>query len=161
MEQNKFIMINPEKCTGCRTCEMACSLFNEKECSPSLSRIRVVRNEAVGDSFPVGCALCSKPVCVEVCPTGANSIDPEMGTGIINEEVCIGCKACVRACPFGAAGISYKTGKAYKCNLCGGDPKCVKHCPTKCLDYAPLELTVRHRRRALADDVISKLKGEG
>lgn len=160
MSQPKVIMINADKCCGCRVCEMACALYNEKECSPSLSRIRVVRNEAEGDSFPVGCALCSKAVCVEVCPTGANQIDPNTGTGVIIEEKCVGCKACVRACPFGAAGISYKTGKAFKCNVCNGDPQCVLHCPTNCLEYAPVELTIRHRRRELADDVMTKLKGE-
>ena len=46
----------------------------------------------------------------------------------VNADDCIGCRMCVRACPFGAMGFDKKEKLADKCDFCGGDPECAKHC---------------------------------
>ena len=120
MSENKVLVFNQEKCTGCRSCMMGCSLYHDGVCGKVASRVAVVRNEVVGESFVVGCDLCSDAPCAAVCPTGACSMDPQAGIAKINAAKCIGCKECAMACPFGAINMSVKTGKAFKCDLCEG-----------------------------------------
>jgi len=70
-----------------------------------------------------------------VCPNGAIQKDREMERVMINEDLCIGCKMCVSACPTGAMGFDPDHGQAYKCDLCDGDPQCVKICEAGALAY--------------------------
>ena len=67
----EMILISPEKCTGCRICEMACSLHNAGQCNPAKSRIRVLKKEIEGLDVPFLCQHCEDAPCREVCPTGA------------------------------------------------------------------------------------------
>lgn len=143
----KVISVIPELCTGCTQCEMICSFVHEKSYSSRLARIKVVHFEDIGLSVPVTCAYCEKPVCEEVCPTGAMSRDPETGAAAVKADLCIGCKECVNACPFGAITAHPRTGVAMRCDLCGGDPSCVKHCPVKALKFEPLHLAVKSKQR--------------
>ena len=106
MSENKVLVFNQEKCTGCRSCMMGCSLYHDGVCGKVASRVAVVRNEVVGESFVVGCDLCSDAPCAAVCPTGACSMDPQAGIAKINPAKCIGCKECAMACPFGAINMS-------------------------------------------------------
>ena len=72
MEGLKVILVDPDKCTGCKQCEKVCSLRHGGECNPVLSRIKVLRNEVMGQYFvsvPVLCQQCEMPMCKEVCPT--------------------------------------------------------------------------------------------
>ena len=72
---NKVLFIDFEKCTGCRTCEVACSLRNEGICNPVLSRISVIKWEDMGVDVPMVCQQCENPPCRAVCPVeGRNNI---------------------------------------------------------------------------------------
>lgn len=130
------LIIDHSKCVGCKTCEMVCSLSHEGICSPRLSRIRVARDERAGWFFPVTCANCEEPLCLAVCPVGAISRDPESGLVQVNEHLCIGCRQCVQACPFGHANFHPLRKTAFKCDRCGGDPQCARVCWTGAIVHA-------------------------
>ena len=117
----------PEWCDGCRMCEMVCSLQHTGSINPSLARIRVIRPKA-GGAYPVVCRQCKDPLCQSACPVpGAMTRDERSGAAVINEAKCTGCLACVEACPFGAIQVG-PNHEILKCDLCGGDPECVKYC---------------------------------
>lgn len=130
----KKIHVDLESCTGCRICEMTCSLFKEGVSSSRLARINVVTDFEGGISYPVPCYQCEDAPCLEACPVDAIWRDEE-GIVQIDEEDCIGCGACVDACPFGSVTMHPDRGVAIKCDLCGGDPECVKNCPTDAIRY--------------------------
>ncbi|MDH1128443.1 4Fe-4S dicluster domain-containing protein [Enterobacter sp. GD03975] len=141
---NRFIMADPEKCIGCRTCEVACMMSHESTAAPDAftSRIRVVKGNAF--TTAVGCHQCEDAPCANVCPTQA--IRRAAGAWFVEQSRCIGCKSCMVACPFGAMQVRVVEGRvqALKCDLCAhreGGPACVEACPThalRCIDPARL-----------------------
>ncbi len=134
---NYLITLNAEKCTGCRICELACSLFNEKQSNPEKSRIRVIRKQEEGIlySVPVVCQQCEKPVCMELCPYNALYRDSKTGAIAVSESGCRGCWRCAYVCPFGGVNVDPDKGFAVKCDLCRGEPKCVEFCPSDALSH--------------------------
>ena len=131
-----FIVERPplNLCTGCRTCELACSFRHEGVFNPRKSRIRIVRE--LTKDCPIYCRHCEGPPCVRVCPVNAFVQDERTGAFTVDEDACTGCGACVQACPFGAIALDPGMRRALKCDLCGGDPACVKVCPEKIIHYA-------------------------
>ncbi|HHH3524366.1 TPA: 4Fe-4S dicluster domain-containing protein [Enterobacter hormaechei subsp. steigerwaltii] len=141
---NRFILTDPEKCIGCRTCEVACMMSHQSSATPEAftSRIRVVK----GGTFTtaVGCHQCEDAPCANVCPTGA--IHRAAGAWLVEQARCIGCKSCMVACPFGAMQVRVVEDRvqALKCDLCAhreGGPACGEACPThalRCIDPARL-----------------------
>ncbi len=139
MNKENFIVVDYMKCVGCGTCEMVCSLSHEDICSPTLSRMRVVRQEREGYNVPITCSECEKPACLNVCPVGAISRDKDSGMVVVDAYHCIGCRQCVRACPFGHMSYNFEKKTAFKCDLCGGDPQCVRFCWMKAIEYKPMD----------------------
>jgi len=137
------IVANPDNCGGCRTCEVVCSLYHEGVVNPELARIQV---------WPVGldryitealtCKQCDGPECLLACPTGALHVDDATGARAIDEKKCIGCELCMEACPATPPRIRYNAEKNvyFKCDLCGGDPQCVKFCPCGGITYVMEEV---------------------
>jgi electron transport protein HydN len=173
---NRFIIADPKKCIGCRTCEIACvmahsdsqdiSLLNAATFAP---RLHVIKG--VNLSTPVMCRQCEDAPCANVCPNGAIA---RTGDHVqVMQERCIGCKTCVVACPYGAMEVVTKPifrqngaamvatsdkAEAHKCDLCylrSEGPACMEICPTKALyaiDRNQLqEMNVEKRRRAALD----------
>lgn len=151
------LIFDPEKCTGCRACELACSFSCEGVFSPSKSRIRVIKVDEEGIDVPIGCDHCDKAPCMLVCPTRA--IDRDRGTGavIIDVDTCIGCRLCMIACPFGVISYDAQRGLVYKCDLCRGDPECVKWCFTGALVYTDTASTTREKRTREAMKFVAAL----
>jgi Fe-S-cluster-containing hydrogenase component 2 len=85
--------------------------------------------------MPIICHHCRKPKCAENCPTDA--IEVRDGVVVIDEEKCISCRQCVISCPFGAVFTHEDIETPFKCDLCGGDPECVKACPKQALIFVP------------------------
>lgn len=134
----KVLQVDMEKCTGCRTCEVACSLKNTGRVHPTRSRVRIIGYERRGEYhnyIPMLCQQCSDPLCMEACPTNAISRDVVTGALVVDEEACVGCRVCNMVCPIGGISIDPVREVAYKCDLCGGDPECVKHCDPGALSY--------------------------
>jgi anaerobic carbon-monoxide dehydrogenase iron sulfur subunit len=125
---NKNIYINYDKCTGCRSCELVCSIKNEGLVNPVLARIQPIAFKYEGLRVPTICMQCETPSCAIVCPTRALQKDKETGVIKHNKDYCIGCRQCFMACPFGGISVNPATGKVFKCELCEGDPECVKAC---------------------------------
>lgn len=145
-----MLVISPEVCTACRTCEVACSNAHEKRFSPSSSRVTVFSWEEEGIAVPMTCVQCEDAFCQKVCPTGAITRDAETGALIVSQAACIRCKMCVQACPFGGSAYDTANRQIVKCDLCSGDPKCVKYCPSKALQYVDPSKANSDRRRAYA-----------
>jgi Fe-S-cluster-containing dehydrogenase component len=115
------------KCSGCRRCEIACSLFHEKRIWPEASRIRVFML-APGIEFPHFCAQCEDYPCVEACPTKALSVSGETGAVLVDAKACVGCGKCIEACPGRIPHMHPTEKRVLICDLCGGDPQCVRVC---------------------------------
>lgn len=147
----KALTVDWTRCTGCGVCELVCSFTHEGAFQPSLSRIRVYRIDAQGVHFPVACLDCADPPCVAACPTTACHIDRGVPVVRVDEALCIGCRECVVACPFGAAHFNSVKGKAYQCDLCGGDPACVHQCYPGALHFEPVERTAARKGRTRAE----------
>ena len=133
----KVLIIDAAKCCGCRLCESACSLTNAGEAGIYKSRIRNIRFPDEYFFSPSVCHQCESPSCALVCPTGALSKNPDTGVVGVDKEKCVGCKMCLVSCPFG--GIYMVESKIVKCDLCGGDPMCVKFCRNEALTYGEVE----------------------
>ena len=93
---------------------------------------------------PIFCLQCG--LCMASCPVNAIERDPKTGAIIVREEKCIGCGNCVHTCPYGAASLDPATGKALICDLCGGDPACVKACPVDALKYLDADQAAKYKR---------------
>ena len=157
----KLLLIDPEKCTGCRTCEVVCSLSHEQRCNPAESRISIVKYHDAGIAIPMTCQNCQEPVCAAVCPTNALRPDSEMGRVVIDYELCIGCKLCVAACPIGGMGLDARGQRVIKCDLCDGDPVCVKFCETGALKYLEVASLGLAKRREAAQKLFQLLERVG
>lgn len=131
----KTLILDAEKCTSCLQCEMACSLEHDGEFNPSKSRIKVFEFEHGRRSIPYTCTQCEEAWCLQACPTNAIVINHELGTKVVIDDKCVGCKVCTIACPYGTINFNSDTGKVAKCDLCGGDPKCAEACPTGAIVY--------------------------
>ncbi|MBN2686821.1 MAG: 4Fe-4S binding protein [Deltaproteobacteria bacterium] len=132
--RHPFILFDPEKCTGCTTCEMVCSQRNVLKVAPLSASVAILRDEEKGKNFAVLCQHCRKPLCIEACPTRA--IDKgEDGIVRIDKLFCVECGLCIMACPEAAPLRDHKTKGINKCDLCDGDPLCVKYCPEKALTF--------------------------
>lgn len=123
-----------EDCMGCHACEIACKQEHSLGVGPRLVQVL----EKSPDYIPIFCHHCARAPCRDACPTEA-IYKNESGIVLINEEECIGCQACVEACPFGAMQFNEETEFAVKCDLCvdklkrGERTACSQACPTQCI----------------------------
>ncbi len=146
----RALQLEPEKCTGCRQCEMACSFENEGAFNPSKSRIRVFGFEDEGRYAPYTCTQCADAWCLHACPVDAITLNAATGAKEVHAATCVGCKVCTIACPFGTINYASDSGKVVKCDLCGGDPWCAKACPTGAITYVAADETGLERMRKWA-----------
>ncbi|MEM2514538.1 MAG: 4Fe-4S dicluster domain-containing protein [Candidatus Bathyarchaeia archaeon] len=132
----KKLSVDESKCIGCRICEYLCSLIKEGSIIPSLSRIKILSDWPIKNSI-ILCKQCEDPECAKNCPVSAISADSN-GLVIINENKCIGCSACVQACPYDAIKIHPAKKLAIKCDLCNGEPVCAINCMHGALTFSQL-----------------------
>lgn len=158
--------IDSSRCTGCKTCELACKDF--KDLGPEVS-FRRIYEYAGGDwqedngvwhqnvfayYLSISCNHCDDPACTKVCPSGAMH-KREDGFVVVDEDVCIGCRYCHMACPYGAPQYNAEKGHMTKCDGCysrvaeGKQPICVESCPLRALEFGPIE-ELRQKHGTLA-----------
>ena len=157
--QRKSLLINAAKCTGCGICEMVCAIGKEGVVNPSRSRIHVVRWEGQAIAVPVVCQQCEAAPCLVVCPMSARRRDEGLGRVTIDYGTCIGCKMCLEACPSGGVSFDPITAKVISCDLCDGDPRCVKFCETKAIEYVEASAFGSRRARESARKVLEVVQG--
>ncbi len=135
------LVIDLDRCTGCDTCVVACKFANKLDLGVRWNRVESVGPNGVFPDIeqywlPMQCQQCENAPCVEVCPTGASHRDDEYGIVLIDEDGCIGCRACMSACPYDARTFNEALGVVEKCTCCigllreGEKPACVETCCT-------------------------------
>jgi Fe-S-cluster-containing hydrogenase component 2 len=147
-----------ENCSGCRRCEIACSLYHEGKIWPEASRIRVFMF-VPGVEIPHLCFQCEDYPCVKVCPVEALSINSQ--TGAINVDIlkCTECGLCVKACPAKVPFSHPKENHIVICDLCSGKPKCVEACQEgrwNTLTLVPRKKKVSYRALAKTPEELTR-----
>lgn len=140
---------NTADCIGCRSCEMACKDKNGLPPGPRFRRVQYIEGGTYPDVFAyfvnMSCNHCAEPACVPVCPTGALWKRKEDGIVDIDSTLCIGCRRCEAACPYGAPQFDPEEKVVKKCNMCvdeieaGRKPYCVAACLMRVLDIGPID----------------------
>lgn len=151
------------RCTGCKTCQMACADFHDLEPGRKFRRVidweggsttvdakGVVHTTAFSYHVSLACNHCGAPECVHVCPTGAMHKN-EAGLVCVDSDKCIGCAYCTIVCPYHAPSIDPFVHQSSKCDGCtqrvsaGLRPVCVEACPVRALDFGDMdELAAAH-----------------
>ena len=148
------IVTDLNRCVGCMSCMVACKAINNVtigdfwlkvlRVGPSKKAEYVHTNDVEMYYLPMQCQHCADPECTKVCPTGASQ-KMEDGTVQIDKEQCIGCQACVEACPYGVRYLNEDAGVVEKCTLCeqlieqGGLPQCVQQCGGRARYFGDIE----------------------
>ncbi|MFB3817929.1 MAG: 4Fe-4S dicluster domain-containing protein [Candidatus Methylomirabilales bacterium] len=132
----RIFSVTVARCVACGKCELACAFTHGRDGLPGASRISVIRS-GPDRGTPVTCLQCHDAACVAACPADALVREPATGAIRTREARCLRCGMCVAACPFGNMRWEAAGGRAIKCDLCGGEPRCVPFCPTRALEYLP------------------------
>lgn len=138
LAQQRVLIYDPDRCSGCMYCMVICSFEHYGVCSFDRTSIWIAENPGQKGAFIAAhCAHCEYPMCEAVCPSDAIVKDEETGIVRISSMKCIGCKNCIIACPISVPWFDLEHRVAIKCDLCDGDPECVKFCPTGALKVVP------------------------
>lgn len=147
-EQLGFIHNNVD-CIGCRACEIACKDKNGLAAGPRFRRVMYIEGGSYPDVYAykvnMSCNHCAEPACLPACPTGAILKRQNDGIVDIDSTLCIGCRRCEAACPYGAPQFIPEQNIVSKCNMCvdeidaGRKPYCVMACMMRVLDIGPID----------------------
>jgi Fe-S-cluster-containing dehydrogenase component/formate-dependent nitrite reductase membrane component NrfD len=161
--------IDLRKCIGCHACTIACKAEHDIPIGVNRCWVKTVEKGTFPDArrffFPVLCNQCDAAPCVRICPTRALF---KRGDGIVDldGEACIGCRACMQACPYDQLFIDPGTRTAEKCNFCANRieqellPACVIVCPTECRVFGDLDDPSSAVARIVAAQPVSVRKPE-
>lgn len=139
-----FITMDVTKCVVCHNCEYACAFRQSGDFDRNKSNIHVEYYEDVKICLPMTCLHCDDTWCLEVCPAAAIQRNQTTGAVEIIRERCVGCKMCSMSCPFGNIYFDYEHLVSRKCDLCQGEPNCVKFCISGALQYKTDEITYQN-----------------
>jgi Fe-S-cluster-containing hydrogenase component 2 len=141
----KRLAVIPEQCSGCRLCELTCAIRHFNANNPKKSAVRVIcayPHPVI--RMPIVCSQCKSPACAKVCPEGA--LHRRNSVVELDQDTCISCFKCVEACPFGALYAHQDCDHPIKCDMCGGEPECVKNCPKGAIRLIPEEVLGESKR---------------
>ena len=188
--------IDKKLCHGCHSCAVACKVENNLPVDVWWNRVHTDGGDTMDmprGTFPnvtlaynpVACQHCENPACEEVCPTGATHKDEATGIVLVDEDECIGCQSCIKACPYegvrtliadepefycseaiGGAGPAHVGGTVEKCTLCyhltsqGGQPACVGVCPARARVFGDLDDPDSEISKLIAEEGYTQWKAE-
>ena len=147
----KVLVVDPQKCSGGKSCELACSFEKTGRFNLVDSCIKIHYFPEEIRFIPTVCMQCRDAYCVQVCPTGALERNGDDGVVYLDQDKCIGCKQCIVACPWGAVKLDHEGKTLMKCDACGGDPACVKVCTSEALQYVDADEVVFSKQRETAE----------
>lgn len=159
----KSVLYDATKCIGCKLCEQACNAQNELPEGMAYTHVYLPEKEEGEDYFSLyakhQCLHCIEPACVEACIVGALKKTPE-GPVLYDGDVCIGCRYCMVACPFGVPTYEWEKTIPYiqKCTFCstrlddGMEPACVGSCPTRALQFGERDEMLEQARSYIAEE---------
>ena len=167
-----ILVVRAERCLGCKSCEIACAVEHSSsrdlyeainEYPAPSSRVGVEK----GESFvvPLQCRQCEDAPCIEVCATNALHRADQDSPVVIDHDLCIGCKWCLIACPFGVIKLDKNARTVVKCDQCfervehGEMPACVTACPTGALEFRSLDEVIAEKREAYLVSIEGGLGG--
>ncbi|MHA1730021.1 MAG: 4Fe-4S dicluster domain-containing protein [Promethearchaeota archaeon] len=168
MSTKRYVMvIDQERCIGCEACTVACN--NENTAYRPLINVEVKMGgkfpESKMEFMPHLCNQCTRPLCVEICPTEALT-KREDGIVVLNEEDCNGCRMCTDVCPYSAIHFNRDKGVVEKCNFCapridkGLEPFCVICCEGQALHFGDLNDPNSEVSKIIAERDTFQLKTE-
>jgi anaerobic carbon-monoxide dehydrogenase iron sulfur subunit len=141
----KLLKVIEERCVGCHICELMCSMYHhDGGFNPKQALIRVESNREFGPNKPTAnidrphiCRQCDPAACVDACPADAFGVNEFLSIRVVDKDKCIGCEQCFQECPYQMIVLHNENDelKARKCDLCGGDPLCVRYCPVGALVF--------------------------
>jgi len=177
------MVIDLKKCIGCYACAIACKAENATP--PGVLYMRISKHETGRYpnvrrfSIPILCMHCADPPCEKVCPTGATFKRSDNGVVMIDKDMCVGCRYCMMACPYGAryfhaedreyfpnqgltpyerqAYANHPPGGVEKCEFCskrvgkGLQPACAANCPTRAMHFGDLDDPTSEISRLIAE----------
>lgn len=155
---DKVLVFNPDRCTGCRLCELICSLVHTETCNPERSRIQILRMEEKGVNIQTFCQQCEDAACIAVCPVSAINRNKSTWVNELDYELCIKCKDCIIECPFKGIYFDSIDDKIINCDLCGGDPKCVMFCETRAIEFLEKDSVAIQKKRDSLQELERLLK---
>ncbi len=167
-----LLLHNSDQCIGCQACEVHCKTNKNLGPGPAPTKIITV-GPVLRDHRPrvqfvdMPCFHCEEPWCAKVCPTGAMQRRESDGIVFIQHSLCVGCKSCIIACPWGAPQWDPVLRKPVKCDYCkdrldqGLQPACVTKCVTQCLQLEEAAAVTDERRRAWAGAMFAEALAEG
>jgi len=139
-------LLDLNRCVGCGACVLACRIENDLPEGIGWRRILTLNQRRAGAGptyhLSLACHHCEDPPCAKGCPSGALEKRAD-GIVSLDEDLCLGCRYCEMACPFGAPSFDAERGVMTKCHLCaprqdrGLLPACTQACPTRALRFAP------------------------
>ena len=167
----KVIVIREERCLACKTCVTECRMAHTSAATlvealavEAPPQARVYVEPAGGLSLALQCRHCADAPCVLVCPKDAIRREVEDGPVLIDPDLCIGCRFCTVACPYGMIEMSPVGKLAVKCDLCvarpgaPGQPACVEACPTSALEFRVVDDELAAQREEVEQRVLAALR---
>ncbi len=168
MAKQLAFYVDLNKCSGCKACQIACKDRSSLPVGVRWRRVfqyeggewvdqngQMIPSNVYAYSVSSACMHCEKPICMDVCPTSAISKRDD-GIVLINADMCIGCRYCSWACPYGAPQFNEELNVMTKCDMChdlvdkGERPACVESCPYRAMDFGPLN-EIREKYGTFAD----------